>query len=410
MTEPVFEPTRDGFMNDPFPDYARLRAHGPVHHHGESGIFFVLDYDLAQHVMKDPETFSSVVDRARMREGGLPKRVEEIKAQGYQLAPTLSHNDTPSHADFRSVVQPLFMPAALRAQQEGIQKRIETLWSAIPMDEEIDFVSAFSVPLPIGVIGDYLGLSHYGDDQLKEWSDAFADEIGFQTSDDRAIRVAELMLECHQAMDATIQARRDDPREDIISHLALASLPDGRRMEIGELLSILTQLLVAGNETTTNSLSAGILRLSEHPELAARLRETPKLMSRFVEELLRLEAPVQGQFRIATRDVDLGGTTVPKGSRVHIRFAAANRDPDIYGGTADTVILDTVRKKQHMSFGAGMHFCVGALLSRMELRLAFNHILANTSAIEAHAALHELPFAPSFHLRGMLSLPVTFRA
>lgn len=404
-----FDPTAPDFMNDPWPYYETLRRAAPVYRHPESGVYFIASYAAAQTVMKDHETFSALVDRSGMRKGGLPEKVLEIRAQGWPMALTLSHNDTPSHDDYRALVHPFFTPKVLQAKAEPIAERIDGLIADMADEDEVDFVSAFAVPLPISVIGDYLGLADYGYDQLKIWSDAFADEIGFLTSDARAVEIAELTLACHRAMIATCEARRDDPREDIITHLATAELPEGRRLNESELLSILTQLLVAGNETTTNSLSAGILRLARTPAVMDDLRARPDLIPRFVEELLRLESPVQGQFRKTTRPVTLEGVEIPEDALLHVRLASANRDQAAFGETADEVDLATNRPKQHMAFGAGLHFCVGAMLSRLELRLAFERLLARVGRIELVETGHPPQFATHFHLRGLTRLLVRLR-
>lgn len=402
----AFEPKAPDFMMDPYPYYAALRAEAPVYRHPESGVLFVTTYDEAQTVLRDPETFSALVDRVAMRPGGLPEKVLEIKARGWPTALTLSANDAPSHDDYKAIVHPFFMPKALSSKAPEIQTRIDRLIAALKAAGEVDFVPAYSVPLPIAVIVDYLGLADHGYDQMKTWSDAVADEIGFLTSDDRAVEIAEMGLALQHAIVETANARRADPRDDIISHLAHARLPDGRALDEPEILSLVTQLLVAGNETTTNTLSAGMVRLATSPELAGTLRSDPKLIPRFVEELLRLESPVQGQFRKATRDTILSGVAINEGDLLHIRYASANRDEEAFGPKSDQIDLHNTPPKQHMSFGMGLHFCVGAMLSRLELRLSFESLLASFSEIELTVPVTDLTYPTHFHLRGLASVPV----
>lgn len=402
----AFEPKAPDFMMDPYPYYQALRAEAPVYRHPESGVVFVTTYAEAQSVLRDPETFSALVDRVAMREGGLPDKVLEIKTKGWPTALTLSANDAPSHDDYKAIVQPFFMPKALTAKTSEIQDRIDGLIAELKAAGEVDFVSAYSVPLPIGVIVDYLGLADYGYDQMKIWSDAVADEIGFLTSDDRAVEIAEMGLALQHAIVDTAHARRDDPRDDIISHLVSAKMPDGRQFDDPELLSLVTQLLVAGNETTTNTLSAGIVRLATSPDLANQLRASPQLVPRFVEEVLRLESPVQGQFRKATRNTQLSGIEIEEGDLLHIRFASTNRDEEAFGHQSGEIHLDRSQPKQHMSFGMGLHFCVGAMLSRLELRLSFESLLSTFESIELTVPQSSLQYPTHFHLRGLAAVPV----
>lgn len=402
----AFEPTARDFMNDPYPFYETLRAEAPIYRHPESGVYFVTSYEAAQTVMRDHETYSALVDRAGMRKGGLPAKVLEIKAQGWATALTLSANDAPSHDEYKAIVHPFFMPKALKDKTADIQGRIDALIEKIRGQDEIDFVSAYSVPLPISIIVDYLGLSELGYDTLKLWSDAVADEIGFLTSDDRAVEIAEMGLALQRAIVETANARRQDPREDIITHLATARLANGERLSNEELISITTQLLVAGNETTTNTLSAGIVRLATSPELAAELRAEPAAIPKFVEELLRLESPVQGQFRKATRATELLGTSIPEGALLHVRFASANRDESVYGPNSGQIDLGGPPPKQHMSFGMGLHFCVGAMLSRLELKLSFESLLSQFNTIELTVPPDALRYHTHFHLRGLAAVPL----
>lgn len=172
---------------------------------------------------------------------------------------------------------------------------------------------------------------------------------------------------------------------------------------------MISQMMVAGNETTTNSLSAGMRRLATNPELVQRLRTEPKLITQFVEETLRLEAPVQGQFRRALADIEIGGVTIPAGSLLHLRLASANRDETIFGSDAEQMHLGERPARSHLAFGAGMHFCLGAMLSRLELRMAFREIVSTLQAIELAVPDSEVHHHTNFHLRGLKALPLRVR-
>jgi cytochrome P450 len=396
-------------MRRPHEAYRAMRASGPLWTEPGTGVIFVLDYDLAEEVMRNHQRFSSFADRAAMRAGGLPPEVLEIKAQGWRLDLTMVQNDGPSHDYYRRLVGPFFLPRRLRMMEPFIKARITDLLDAIDAKGgHSDFFPDFAVPLPVSVIAHYLGMRHLGDDTIKRWSDAFADEIGFLTSDARAIEIAKLELECHRAMLALCNERRGRSGHDIITALANANGPDGAPLTPGELLSILTQLMVAGNETTTATLGFALLRLASDASLLARLQAAPALITPFLEEVLRLDCPIQGQFRKALGDQQLRGHLIPDGTMLHVRFAAANRDERVWGAHSDTIQIESRPAKPHMAFGCGIHFCVGAALSRLEMRLALEQILARYRTIRLLSEPDSLPFRTNFHQRGMTSLPLEF--
>lgn len=405
----AFAPRAPGFMAAPHHSYRALRAIGPVFHERETGIFYVLDYALAVEVMRAPDRFSSAVDRAGMRAGGLPEAVTAIRAQGWRLAPTLSHNDAPSHDAYRALVAPLFLPRGLNRIAPFVESRVAELVAALPAGAPVDFVAAFAVPLPIAVIGELLGMRHLGDATLKRWSDSFADELGFLTSDARAIEIAEDTLACHRAMMALVEERRGREGEDVITLLANAEV-EGRPLTPGEILSLLTQLLVAGNETTTATLAFALLRLARDPALWARLGRERQLIPRFVEEVLRLDCPIQGQFRRAVTDEVLGGVAIPAGSLLHVRFASANRDEKLFGADGDMLRLDGKPPAPHLAFGMGMHFCVGAALSRLEIATAMTALLDRFAGVRLAGDPASLRFRTHFHHRNLLALPLEFSA
>ncbi|MFN7399618.1 MAG: cytochrome P450 [Sandaracinobacter sp.] len=403
-----FRPRDAGFMAEAPAAYRALRAMGPIHHEKASGIYYVLDHAIASEVVRASDRFSSAIDRASMRAGGLPPEVAEIRKQGWALAPTLSHNDSASHDAYRKLVSPFFLPKGLARLRPFIAARTDALVEGLPDSEPVEIVSRLAVPLPIAVVGELLGMGDVGEGQLKQWSDAFADELGFLTSDDRAIEIAQLTLACHRAMMELVDARRGSDGSDVISTLANAEI-NGRPLEPGEILSILTQLLVAGNETTTATLTFAVLRLAQDPELLARLRSNRSRISLFIEEVLRLDSPIQGQFRKAVSDERLGGVVIPAGSLLHVRFASANRDEKVWGPDTDIVRLEGRQPAAHLAFGMGLHFCVGAALSRLELEIALNVLLSRFGDWRLAERQAPLSFRTHFHHRNLLRLDLEFR-
>ncbi len=404
------DPRAHDFMDDPFEFYRLIRKDAPVYREESSGIYFVGSYELIARVLRDPTVFSSAIDRPSMRVGGVPERVRRIRARGWSPPHTMTRNDdVATHDAFRSLVSAHFMPKSILVLEPFVRERTDDLLAAIKAADECDFVTAFSVPLPISVIARYLGFDECGDAAVKRWSDALVDNIGLLTSEERAIEVAEQELECHGHILELCARRRVEPKDDLITVLARAHLPCGRPLTDPELISMVSQMMVAGNETTTNSLSAGMRRLATDPALVARLKAEPKLVTQFVEETRRLESPVQGQFRRAVTDVELDGITIPAGSLLHLRLASANRDEAIFGAESESMQIGGRPPKAHLAFGAGMHFCLGATLSRLEMRTAFARILRMFDRIELAGPQDELRHHTHFHLRGLKALPLRMR-
>jgi cytochrome P450 len=396
-------------MDDPFGFYRAIRAQGSVYLEAESGIYFVGSYDLTEAVLRNPTLFSSSIDRASMRVGGVSQRAIEIKSQGYPPARTMSQNDdTDTHDAYRSLVSEHFLPRNLAPMESFVRERTAELLAPIAAKGLCEFVSEFSVPLPIAVIKRHLGFDDIDDATVKRWSDAFADDIGLLASDERAIEVAGYAVEAQKYMIDICDRRRVSPRDDIASVVANARLPDGRGLDRSETISMLTQMLVAGNETTTNALSAGIRRLAKEPETLVSLKNDPRLIPQFVEENLRLESPVQGQFRRALVDTELGGVAIPKGALLHVRLGSANRDEKVFGDYADRLRLGERPPKPHLAFGMGMHFCLGAMLSRLEMRIAFTEIVQRFATIELNVPDGDIHHHTHFHLRGLKALPLRF--
>ena len=203
-----------------------------------------------------------------------------------------------------------------------------------------------------------------------------------------------------------IDARLQSKTDDLLSDLVNARIDGETPLDDAEILSIAQQIMVAGNETTTHSLAGGIVHLANHPDQADAVRADPKLLGNLVEEVLRLETPTAGMWRVATRDTTLGGVDIPKGAMMMLRYAAANRDPARYPGPD---LFDVTRQnaRSHLAFGRGIHMCVGNMLSRKEMTLAFGELLRRLDNIKIKDGV-KLEVAPNILLRGLVSVPITF--
>jgi cytochrome P450 len=308
----------------------------------------------------------------------------------------MMHTDPPEHTAYRKQVQPAFKPSLMKALVPVAQGRLVDLTGGIRADEPVDFVKQVSVPFPLRIISDLLGLPDDDFDDFFHWSEAMTGALPDLTPEERSA----LQEDMRAYFFEVIQQKRAEPQEDLISELANADLSDA------ELYMFLNQLLVAGNETTRNTISGGIWALAEHPEQWQRLVDDPSLVPSAVEEILRWTTAVIAFMRTATEDTTLGGVAIAEGDHTLMIYAAANRDEAEFGPTADR--FDVGRHPNpHLAFGFGAHFCIGAALARLEVRLVLEELLARFRTLEPAG---EAVLSPSDIIAGVTSAPVRFGA
>jgi cytochrome P450 len=274
-------------------------------------------------------------------------------------------------------------------------------------DGEVDFMQRFCIPLPVWVIADQLGVPRADLALFKRWSDAFASRLGGFASFEQEVEDATLILQFQRYFVEVIEQRRKDPQDNIISDLAHARIEDGRLLDHAELLSILQQLLVAGNETTTSAIAGGVLHLIDNPAEFRRLQDDPSLIPNAVEEILRMETPSCGLWRVVKADTELNGVQIPKGAMLMVRFASANRDEAVF---EEPERFDVCRRnaEDNLAFGQGVHFCVGALLARKEMNVAFEELLRRTGNWRLTPGRNNRQHWPNMILRGLQQLHIGF--
>jgi len=410
-------PFDPAFIACPFPAYTALRDSAPVVHvpHGK-GFWFVTRHDLVREVVGDPVTFSSQVGSLSSVVPGpeLAAEMARIKVGSVPNIPTLLTLDPPGHTRNRHLVSHAFTPRAVRAYEPLVRAICRELLDGWRDGEVTDFVSRFAVPLPVRVIAH--GLDVPGDrvDDFKRWSDAAVAFIGSHLNDEESLAAARSDVELQTFLLDQIEAKRATPGEDLISRLVHARLSDeetsglaadaARQLSDAEIVSIVRQLLVAGNETTTNLLTQTVVRLADEPRWWARLRDEPELIGPAVEESLRLVSPSGVNQRRTTRQVDLGGVTIPAGADVLVVYLSANHDERVF---AEPERFDPTRANlgDHLAFGRGIHFCPGASLARLEARVALEEL---TSAVAGYrlADRDHLAWNDSFQLRAIRALPI----
>jgi cytochrome P450 len=387
LTDPLIE---DAFYaGDPFPQYARLRDEAPVAWNDTKGFWAVSRWDDVMAVSTDPETFCS----------GRGILVMEIGAS-YDSPPTMMHTDPPEHTVYRKLVQPGFAPGRMRALEDDVRRRAKPLVDAIEPGRPADFVETVSVPFPLYIISALLGMPDEDWQRFFEWSEAVIPGATDWTEEKRAA----LQADMHETLLATTVARRADPRDDLISVLAQVEI-EGRRLSDAELTMFLVQLLVAGNETTRNMISGGLVALADRPADWNRLRGDRSLVPTAVEEMLRWTSPVVSFMRTATRDTDLGGQAMGEGDPVLMLYASANRDERQFGPTADRFDIGRT-PNQHVAFGFGTHFCIGATLARIEALVLLEELLERFETVERAGDVER---SHSAVIAGVKHAPLVFR-
>lgn len=389
----------------PFEFYREAMAE-PVRRLPGTNIFLVVSYALVAEatarVTDFTNDFTGILSGARSAD----PEVVAILEQGWPQRNTLLTADPPVHTRFRKLVNLAFSMKRVDALEPHIREIATTLIDAFIDRGECEFVRDFAMPLPVTLIAEQLGLPRERFADVKRWSDAFADRLGGMISKERELVCAHEVVEFQHAIKDMIDRRRNAATDDLLSDLVHARIDDERPLDDAELLSIVQQLMVAGNETTTSSLAGGLLQLIENPDQWARLVADPKLTVNMTEEILRTESPTAGLWRMVPRDTDLGGVAIPAGSMLMLRFAAANRDPAKF---EDPDRFDVARgnARAHLAFGRGIHMCVGNMLSRKEITVAFQELTRRLTNVRL-AEDCELAYPPNMLLRGLSSLSITF--
>jgi len=405
---PPFDYLSAEVLADPFAAYQYALAHHPVHTVPGSGLTIVTSYALVAEATSRIDDFSNDFSAILAGTRSSDPDVTAVLERGWPQRNTLLTADPPDHTRFRKLVNLAFSMKRVDALEAHMRGIVTGLIDSFIDDGQCEFVGQFAMPLPVQMISEQIGIDRTDFATVKRWSDAFADRLGGMISKERELECAAEVVEFQHALKAKIDARRAAPTDDLLSDLVNARVDGERPLDDAELLSIIQQLMVAGNETTTSSLAGGLVQLIRNPEQADKVRSDASLIRNLVEEVLRTESPTAGLWRVVKRDTELGGVPVKGGTMLMLRFAAANRDPAKF---EDPDRFDVERKNAnaHLAFGRGIHMCVGNMLSRKELAVAFDELLKRLDRIEI-ADETALSYPPNMLLRGLSALPIRFVA
>ncbi|WP_322751753.1 MULTISPECIES: cytochrome P450 [unclassified Frankia] len=399
------------FLAAPEDWYARMREQAPVCFAPGNGWYVVASAELVREVLRDTATFSSAgLSKHAPPPPEVAEEVAAIRARGWPYVPALGTNDPPRHTQLRKLVNKAFTPRALAWMEPLVRQTADNLAAALPDGEQVDFYTAFAEPLPAWAICRVLGLADSRRGDVRRWTLAATATIGARPDAAGWISTEEDLLDYQQAIAAEVDRCREEPGEGLLSQLVAAAGdlgPGEEPIELAHLLTLVRELLVAGNETTGRLIAAAVYLLDRHPGEWERLRADPQRAGAIVEEALRWSTPAQVAYRRVTRDVRLGGVDIPAGSRLVVSFASANRDSLAFAGP-DGFDPDRPGARTHVAFGQGPHMCVGAGLARIEGVTALQVLAEHVDSL-AVVNPGQLRYTPSFMVRGLDSLPVIVR-
>ncbi|MEZ0384625.1 cytochrome P450 [Mycobacterium sp. pW045] len=400
MSRPKFVPCNAETWPNPYPMYAALREHDPVHHVIPDGHPDQDYYVLSRHAdvwaaAADHESFSSAK--------GLTINYNDLEMIGLTDNPPMVMQDPPRHTEFRKLVARAFTPAHVKRLEsqvrEFVVERLERLRAAGGTQ---DIVAELFKPLPSMVVAHFLGVPQADRAQFDRWTDAI---VAATVSEDGVASAGDAVIEMMTYFSGLIERRRTEQEEDIISHLVAAGMgAPGDDAGVFAILAFAFTMVTGGNDTTTGMLGGSAQLLHRHPDQRRLLIDDPSLINEAVEELLRMTSPVQGLARTATRDVAIGDTTIPAGRRALLLYGSANRDEQQFGPTAGE--LDVLRKpRQILTFGYGAHHCIGNQAARMQARVALEELLARCPEFTVDES--GIRWAGGSYVRRPLTVPFT---
>jgi cytochrome P450 len=396
---PLFDPFAPGFTDDPYPQYAAMRDAAPVYEH-PLGFWLLTCYDHVSWLLRSG---LSVEDR-NVADGPLKQlrdqmRGDEMPTDGLSML----DRDPPDHTRLRRLVSKAFTPRAVQALQPRIAALVDAMLDAAERQHQVDLVQALAFPLPFAVIAEMLGTPSADQDRIRQLTGTVVRSLEPINDPDLVAAIMAADAELAEIAADMIAWKRANPADDLLTALIQAE-DDGDVLNDDELIAQTLLLYIAGHETTVNLIAGGTLALLRHPDQLALLRDDPALAGNAVEELLRYDSPVQASRRITLEPVKIGEVVVPAGAFVMASLASANRDERFWGADASELKLTRENARQHVSFGAGPHHCLGASLARLEATIALQRL---TSRFPGLALDGDVTWNGRINLRGPAHLPVS---
>jgi cytochrome P450 len=420
----------DPDINDcPYPAYDVLRDQAPLWQDPHTGMFVLTRYDDIKRVLADPATFTNAVgsaagmtekavkptDPEEARKAAQAAEEEKVLQQlyhdkGWLPVATLDALDPPLHMQLRRMFDHAFRPGRIKELDPFVEDLTNRLFDAFIDDGRCEWVQALAIPLPLYVIGRQMGVPEADMPQIKAWTDAWVQRLGLMQTFEERLWSAEREIEAQHYFQPIFERLRQHPEDTLLSDLVNKEIPEwGRTLTDAELHSeMMADFFVGGSETTTNALAGGVRMLIEQPHVWAALKADPERhLPTFIEEVVRLEGPVQGLLREVAVDTEMHGITMPAGSVVNLRFAAANRDGREFERPAE-LDLERERPKAHLGYGFGAHFCLGAPLARRELYFGFKVLIERVDEMWFIEGANDFRYHPNYFLRALKELHIGF--
>jgi cytochrome P450 len=400
MPPPVFDPFAPGFTDDPYPQYAALRAGAPAGRH-PLGFWLLTRYEDVSGLLR---VGMSVEDR-----NVTDRQLIELREQMYgeeaarPRGISMLDRDPPDHTRLRRLVSKAFTPRAVEALRPRITDLVEGMLDAAGREGRVDLVDALAFPLPFAVIAEMLGTPPADHERIRQLSGTIVRSLEPVNDPAMVAAITAADAELTQIAAEMIAWKRANPAGDLLTALINAE-DDGDVLDDDELIAQTLLLYIAGHETTVNLIAGGTLALLRHPGQLELLRSDPGLTANAVEELLRYDSPVQATRRVTLESVTSSGVTIPAGAFVMALLGSANRDESYWGPDAAELRLDRENARQHVSFGAGPHHCLGASLARLEASIALARLAARFPGLALDG---EVTWNGRINLRGPARLPVS---
>ena len=419
-----FEPFAEATIDCPYEFYGAMREQAPVYEAADN-VYFVTTYDLIREVLVDTKTYSSKNGAAFLNfqgEEGLappsapPPEIMEILVNGVERRDTLLSADPPEHTRFRALVNRSLTPKKVARLEHVMHSVVDDLIDKFIDRGEVEFISEFSMMVPLTVVSIALGVPESELENYKRWSNETSKILTGRVSPEEQLVSAQATVDLLNYLASQVEAARSRTGETLVDDLVNAHLlideeggdgKDYRPLDTPEIVSVLQQMLIAGQETVNYLLSSTMLNLIENPEEFVKVASDISLVPAMLEEGLRVDSPIQALGRFVTQDTELGGVSLPEGSRVMVMYGCGNRDNTVFD-EGESFQVDRVADRKHIAFGAGPHYCPGANLARLESKIAMEHLLSRLKNIRLAPGKNDFAHLYNFTFRALNSLHLQF--
>lgn len=402
-------------LSNPHEFYRRLRQDDPVHFDPSINSYIVSRYEDVTEVLRDAETFSQELGwKSQFGSGHFDELKQILERDGGGFFPEVLLLDPPGHTRIRKLLSEALGTRRVEQLKPRVMKLIKDRVDAIADRGQIDGVHDFAMPLTVDIMCEQLGFPQAeAASRIPLWARAYIDQVSAPQTQEQMRANAALICELQHFIIDRVREREETKQEDMITDLIYAVIEDDEstKLAFAETVALTRGLLLAGNDTTAMAISSFILLIATQPDVASYVRSIlgdSRQLTRFVEELLRLKPPVRGLFRFTTREVELNGTVIPANAQVYVLFASANDDETVFQCPRQFE-ADRSNVTRHLAFGAGIHFCAGVALARMELKAVIVELMSRLTDFELAVPMEELQYAPSLTSMPLESLPIRFR-